>query len=87
MIRASESVPCNIVEGCGAATRKEFARFLDIGIKSTAELEYQLQLARDCGILPDHDWRSRSAETIEVRRMLSGLRREVLADLSGQISG
>lgn len=43
MIRAAESITTNIVEGCGAATRREFARFLDISIKSTSELEYQLQ--------------------------------------------
>ena len=34
IIRASESIPFNIVEGCGAATRLEFARFIDISIKS-----------------------------------------------------
>ena len=29
---AAASMPANIVEGCGAATNKEFARFLDISI-------------------------------------------------------
>jgi four helix bundle protein len=78
MVSAAESIVCNIVEGCGATSRKEFARFLDISIKSTCELEYQLQLARDCGVLATHDWRSLTAETVEVRRMLTGLRRRVL---------
>jgi four helix bundle protein len=44
MIRAADSIAANIVEGCGAATRKEFARFLDISIKSAIELEYHRQL-------------------------------------------
>lgn len=74
-VSSAESVVCNIVEGCGASTRKEFARFLDIGIKSTCELEYQLQLAADCGVLPQRTLKSLSAETVEVRRMLCGLRR------------
>jgi four helix bundle protein len=43
MLRAAESIPFNIVEGCGAHTRKDFARFLDISIKSSLELEAQLQ--------------------------------------------
>jgi len=46
IVRAAESIPSNIVEGCGAATRKEFARFLDIAIKSTSEVEYDLILQR-----------------------------------------
>jgi four helix bundle protein len=78
MINAAESIAFNIVEGCGTTSSKEFARFLDISIKSTCELEYQLQLATDCNLLPRHVWRPLSAETIEIRRMLCGLRRKVL---------
>ena len=32
LLRAADSIVSNIVEGCGAATRKEFARYLDISI-------------------------------------------------------
>jgi four helix bundle protein len=78
MVSAAESIAFNIVEGCGSASSKEFARFLDISIKSTCELEYQLQLATDCDLLPRHVWYRLSAETIEIRRMLCGLRRKVL---------
>jgi four helix bundle protein len=46
LVSAAESIPSNVVEGCGAATSKEFARFLDISIKSTSEVEYRLELAR-----------------------------------------
>lgn len=75
---SAESVARNIVEGCGATTRKEFARFLDIGIKSTCELEYQLQLVKDCGVLHHKVWKSLTDETVEVRRMLCGLRRALM---------
>jgi len=34
---AAESIVNNIVEGCGASSRKEFARYLDISIKSASE--------------------------------------------------
>ena len=52
MVRAAESVVLNIVEGCGTSSAKEFARFLDVSIKSTSELEAQLELAKDYGVLP-----------------------------------
>ena len=78
MINSAESVAFNIVEGCGASRPKEFARFLDISIKSTCELEYQLQLATDCGLVPSRVCHPLSTETVEIRRMLCGLRRKVL---------
>ena len=78
MVNAGESIAFNIVEGCGSRSPKEFARFLDISIKSTLELESQLQLATDCGVLQRREWSLLSAETVEIRRMLCGLRRKVL---------
>ena len=76
---AAESVPTNIVEGCGTTSQAEFARFLEISIKSTSELQYQLQLARDYGILPQELWENLTDQTCEVRRMLCGLRSKVRA--------
>jgi four helix bundle protein len=78
MIRAVESIGANIVEGCGAATQKEFARFLDIAIKSTSELENHLLVARDYGIMSHLDFHALASETIEIRKMVCGLRRRVL---------
>ncbi|MGK2934781.1 MAG: four helix bundle protein [Gemmatimonadaceae bacterium] len=78
ILRAVESIPTNIVEGCFAASQKDFARFLDVSIKSAGEVEYQLQLAHDSGVLRYRNWRSLSAETVEVRRMTIGLRKKVL---------
>jgi four helix bundle protein len=85
IVRAAESIPANIVEGCGAATRKEFARFLDISVKSTSELEYHLILARDNGVLSPGLADSLTREVVEIRRMLCGLRRALLnADRSAR---
>lgn len=80
IVRAADSIASNIVEGCGAATRKEFARYLDISIKSTSEVEYRLQLALDCGLLSKAGWTTLSVEVVEIRKMLYGLRRALLAD-------
>ena len=78
LIRAAESIPTNIVEGAGASSGKEFSRYLEISIKSTFEVEYQLQLARDYSILLPERWESLSNEVVEIRRMLYGLRKAVL---------
>lgn len=79
MTNAAQSIAFNIVEGCGADSQKEFARFLDISIKSSMELEYQLKVAADYEVLSDMVSASLSDETIDVRRMLCGLRAKVLA--------
>jgi four helix bundle protein len=77
--RAADSIASNIVEGCAAASRQEFTRFLDISIKSASEVDYRFQLARDLGVLRHDVWKSLAREVIEIRKMLSGLRRTVLA--------
>ena len=77
--RSAESIAANIVEGCGAASQKEFARYLDISIKSSSETQYHLLAARDRGALPEADWQKLNAEVIEIRRMTFGLRKKVLS--------
>ena len=77
--RAAESIVLNIAEGCGTTSPREFARFLDIGIKSTMELEAQLELARDDRAMSVITWTAVSPLVIDVRRMLCGLRSKVLS--------
>jgi four helix bundle protein len=76
---SAESIPCNIVEGCGAGTARDLARFLDISIKSTMELEYQLRLASDYGVLGADEGKALDGEVVDIRRMLYGLKKKVLA--------
>lgn len=71
--RAGTSVPSNIAEGCGRASRADFARFIQISIGSASELEYQLLLARDLSYIPHERWSALSEEAVEVRRMLISL--------------
>jgi four helix bundle protein len=79
LLRAAMSVPTNIVEGTGQRSGKEFGRFIDIALKSTSELEYHLILAREIRAISVSDVESLSAQTIEVRKMLYGLRERVVA--------
>ena len=80
--RAAESIVFNIAEGCGSTSQREFARFLDISIKSTVELEAQLELAKDYGALSVATWTAISHDVVDVRRMLCGLRSKVLTSAS-----
>jgi four helix bundle protein len=77
LTRATESIPFNIVEGCGAATQKELSRYLDISIKSSTETEYQLKLALDYGILASEEWELLTNKTVQIRKMLCKLRGKV----------
>ena len=78
---ATESIAFNIVEGCGAASPKELARFLDISIKSSSEAEYQLHLAHDFGLVPEEEWKALSSRTVTIRKMLCKLRERVIQSL------
>jgi four helix bundle protein len=82
LVRASDAMPSNIVEGCGADSKKDFAKFLDVSIKSANETEDRLLTARDLDLISHADWQRLSAETIEVRKMTHGYRKKVLADAS-----
>ena len=77
IIRASMSIPTNIVEGRRQISEKEFARFLRIALNSGVELEYHLILARDIRVLSATEAAFLLSETIEVRRMLHGLLRKL----------
>ena len=78
MIRAAESIATNIVEGSAASSRREFARFIDVSIKSSSELEYHLLLAKDNGVLRQRLWERLNGEVVEIRKMLSAFRRALL---------
>jgi four helix bundle protein len=82
MMRAAMSIPTNIVEGTGQQSRKDFARFIRFSLNSTSELEYHLTVARDTEAIEATDFDSLNAQTIEVRKMLHGLLKRVMADVT-----
>ena len=51
--RASVSVPSNIAEGYGRNSEKSFSHFLDISRGSLFEIETQLIIAKELGIISD----------------------------------
>ena len=75
--RASDSIVTNIVEGALASTRKEFARFLDMSIRSSGELEYHLIKCRDIGAITTETWTPLNDGAIEVRMLTFSLRKRI----------
>ena len=73
LLRALISVPSNTAEGTGRGTDADFRRFLLHSLGSLNEVEYDLLLARDLGVLPVAEHAPLSDQLEEVRRMLSGL--------------
>jgi len=71
MRRAAVSIPSNIAEGQGRQSKGEFRQFLGIARGSYAELETQIEIAKNLGFLtipnPIDD------QLAEVGRLLNGL--------------
>src|SRR5688572_6820868 len=55
--RAAASIPANIAEGCGRGSDADFARYLQIALASSNELEYHLLLASELDLIlkADHE--------------------------------
>ena len=75
--RAASSIPTNIAEGCGRATNKDFAHFLQISIASASEVEYELLLANDLNYINEHDYQTLKEEIITIRKMIIKYRSEL----------
>ena len=77
MTRAARSIPSNLVEGCGTDSQAELARFAGMSIASSSELEYWVLCARDLGYFGNSDFERLTSNTVEVRKMLFGLRKAI----------
>ena len=75
LLDAVASVPRNIHEGAGKKTVPDIVRFLDTAIGSANETEECLRLVDALTLLPTRECEVRIGETVEVRKMLCGLRR------------
>lgn len=75
--RAVSSIPTNIAEGCGRASNKDFAHFLQISIGSASEVEYELLLAHDLEYLNDDAFNKLTSETIAIRKMINSYQFEL----------
>ena len=79
MARAAQSIAANIVEGSSRGSDQDFAKFVQIAIGSSSELEYHLHFAADAGLISAEEFSARAAEVVEVRKMLIGLKKKLLS--------
>lgn len=80
LIRASASIPANIVEGRARKTEKDFVRFIDYALGSASELEYHLIFARDVKAVKSERINALLSQLVKVRKMLNGLRARLLGE-------
>ncbi|MEP7252157.1 MAG: four helix bundle protein [Ginsengibacter sp.] len=70
LLRASLSVPLNIVEGCGRYTDKDFTHFLDNSLGSTNETDYCCFAAFELNYVSQEEYDIVNKLVNEVRAML-----------------
>jgi four helix bundle protein len=75
--RAAVSIPSNIAEGYRRCSRTDYVRFLKIAFGSCGELETQLDICRDIGLIGSGDHDRLSALSSEVSKILNGLIRSL----------
>jgi four helix bundle protein len=76
--RASVSICSNIAEGCGRRSSRDFRRFLDHAMGSACELECELIIAGDLGLVIAATQGETLSALEEVKRMLAGLMGKVV---------
>lgn len=72
--RAAVSIPSNIAEGSSRQSHVEFIRFINIARGSLAEVETQLEIAKELEFINLEELSALSLKTEEIGRLLSGLR-------------
>ncbi len=79
LCRAAVSISSNIAEGSSRSSKVDFARFVEIAGGSDFEVVSECFVARRQNFLTDDDFLKIYAAAEEESRMLSGLRRSLLA--------
>ena len=72
--RSAISIPSNIAEGCGRGSNRALSAFLDIAIGSSNELETQLYLALDLGLIDQAIFLKIKEQVISVRKQIIGFK-------------
>ncbi len=79
MRRAAVSISSNIAEGCSRSSQPDFARFVEIATGSVFEVISQASIGRRQKFLDEVQFQALYRAAEEQSRMLSGLRKSLLA--------
>ncbi|TRX72333.1 four helix bundle protein [Carboxylicivirga sp. M1479] len=72
--RASVSIPSNIAEGFGRKSDGDFTRFLSIALGSNYEVQTQIEISCNIGILDKKEISGLLSELVEIEKMLKSLK-------------
>jgi four helix bundle protein len=80
MRRAASSIPTNIAEGCGRGGGAEFRRFIRFAMGSATELQYEILLVKDLGLLKKDEYLQLAEGITEIKRMLTSFFKKLTAE-------
>lgn len=72
--RAAVSVPTNISEGSAKTSNKDFARFLEISLGSTFELETELLVSLNLSYIDVEEYNRLQEKLSELQKMIIGFK-------------
>ena len=72
--RAAVSVPSNLAEGYGRNSRNEFHQFVGVARGSLADVETQIEIAKNLHYVSEESCSEMLSRVDEVGRLLTGLR-------------
>ncbi|WP_262248571.1 four helix bundle protein [Parapedobacter soli] len=75
--RAVVSIASNIAEGAGRNSDKEFVQFLGIANGSSYELQTQIIIARNLGLLDDNSTKYIEEQLDEIQKMIYGFQKKL----------
>ena len=75
--RCAVSIPSNIAEGCGRKSPKELYHFLSIALGSAYELETQLILSFNFGLVKEANFAAINSNICEIQKMIIGLQKSL----------
>ena len=81
---AAVSVMANIAEGSESGSTREFIRYLNIAKPSCGEVRSHLYVALDQNYLDENQFAKLREQSIEVTKLVLGLRASLLRKLSGK---
>ena len=75
--RAAVSIPANIAEGSAKSSNKDFARFLEMSIGSSFELETELIIALNLKYIDSMVFTNIETKINEIQKMINGFKQSL----------
>jgi four helix bundle protein len=75
--RAAVSIPSNIAEGSSRDSNKDFARYLNIALGSSRELQTQMIISNRLNFIQNKDFHEINESIEEVQKMITGFKKNL----------